>query len=498
MVGRVLVPGLALVVAGLAVGADATHVIRKVGYPNKRIHGRSCCGERHFPKRNLDYFFSILFHGFRLGSCVDIGYNTKEGTTVDAANNSVFQFSRDPTFLDNATCIFDECGAEMSVLVKDGYSYDVAHCVSPAFGPCVPKAWDCLGDATCLNAVECGPQFARTCTAEIADLMSNPAEREKLQCVETCGGETGCIVLKCGKDALDCLDGADKLCHDALTCIPLGLANCSEPAVDCLFQKEGLCHQNLKCLADGAGVCADPAVNMLTNSHVADLVKCANKKCPAQDLEDDGNKIHIDDDISKHSFPYQLACIGEKCQPIQHMLSDSDIDTVTSCVGDASDSCEVDLWGCLGDEGCRTQLHCWVGGLSEAGEDLWAMLTDDAERKFDTELVHCVESCDGGSYVDDAICVATKCGLKVTKCWTDKQCRGALLDLPKTLLKCGPSSLNSSMFMSGLNCVGGIFNRCGKAGLNLVRDKTLADLVTCQVQCTHQPNNASELSMLLV
>jgi hypothetical protein len=319
--------------------------------------------------------------------------------------------------------------------------------------------------------------------------MSDPAEREKVMCVQNCGKDAGCIVLKCGKAALDCLDGADKICNDALNCIPKGLADCSKPAVDCLFQTSGLCNQNLQCLGNGASICADPAVNMLTNEHVADVVKCANKKCPsATTVEARG----VPERSSQPShYPAQLACIGLKCQPMQQLLQDRSLEKVAACASDASTSCDVSLWDCLGDKGCQSQLHCWADGLGSTSDDLWKMLTDDAERTFDVDLVQCVQSCDQGSKIADAFCVASLCGSKALKCLSDATCKKALLDIPTVVSKCGPSSTSNAMFMKGAHCVGKVLSRCGRTGLDLVRDTELADLVSCQAQCTRAPSNST-------
>merc|ERR1711907_428097 len=109
---------------------------------------------------------------------------------------------------------------------------------------------------------------------------------------------------------------------------------------------------------------------------------------------------------------------------------------------------------------------------------------------FDVELVQCVQSCDQGSKLADAFCVATSCGPKALKCLTDATCKKALLDIPAVVSKCGPTSTSNAMFMKGVQCVGKVLDRCGRTGLDLVRDTELADLVECQAQCTRAPRNS--------
>lgn len=471
---------------------NAPAVLHKIGYPNKRVNERAACGERHFNTKLFDYYISMLFHGFRPGACAEKGYTQAEANAVDDAGHDILVFTRDPTMLDVAECFMDECGGEMSTLINDGYSTDVAHCVSPAFGPCGPKVWDCLGDATCLEAVECGPHFVSECGQEIADLMSDPAERQKLECVESCSTDkypNGCIIARCGRNALECLDGADELCHRALMCAPKALAHCSRPAIDCLFQTDGLCHQNLKCLSDGVGVCADPAVNILTNSHVADVIKCTNAKCPAATTEELPSLAEYTS--QPEHYPEQLVCIGLHCHPLLTLLHDDKLSGVMKCAGDAYDTCQVGLYECLGDGGCRDQVHCWADTLGKAVDDVWTMLTDPSERQFDMELFQCVESCSEGSKVAKAFCLATHCGPKALHCLSDSTCKAALLDIPHALRQCGPSSRANPMFMKGVQCAGNIAVGCGKAALEVVRDTTLADLVGCQTQCTRAPGGGN-------
>jgi hypothetical protein len=484
---KIGVAAAAVVIANAQENVPA--VLHKLGYPNKRVNERAACGERHFDQKLFDYYITMVFHGFRPGACAEKGYSTAEASAVDDAGHEILVFTRDPTMVDVAECFMEECGSDMSTLIRDGYSSDVSHCISPAFGPCQSKVWDCLGDETCLEAVECGPHFVKECGQEIADLMSDPDERKKLECVETCSTDpypTGCTISRCGKTALDCLDGADDLCHRALTCAPKALAHCSKPAIDCLFQTKGLCHQNLKCFSDGVGVCADPAVNILTDSHVADAIRCANSKCPAATTEE---LPHLAEYTSQPAhYAGQLACVGLHCHPLLKILGDDKLSSVMSCAGDSYSTCETGFYECLGDEGCRDQLHCWADGLGNAGDDVWKMLTDDSERAFDMELFQCVESCHTGNKVADAFCLATHCGKKALHCLSDTTCKAVLLDIPSVLRQCGPSSRADPMFMKGVQCAGNIGVTCGKAGLEVVRDTTLADLVSCQTQCTRTPS----------
>jgi hypothetical protein len=257
-----------------------------------------------------------------------------------------------------------------------------------------------------------------------------------------------------------------------------------------LFQKDGLCNENLHCLSDGIGVCADPAVNMLTNSHVADALHCANSRCPSALSTADETEVALATS-QPSNYAEQLACIGLRCHPLQHIFEDSALAAVASCAGDASSQCDISFWDCLGDQSCVTNLRCWMDGLGGATDDFWKMITDDAERAFDAALVQCVESCDKGNKIADAVCVATHCGGKALRCLDDTTCRKTLLDIPRVASQCLRPSMNDPMFMKGVHCAGSVLNQCGKAGLELARDNELADLVSCQAQCTRDPSGAA-------
>merc|ERR1712050_572753 len=118
---------------------------------------------------NPDYIMWTLFGGFRDGTCAEIGYTNFEKTEeiksrwipvipVGPYRSISFDiYTRDPTIRDVAGCIWRDCEGQLEAIGTSAYVKDVAHCVSPAFGPCVPKAWDCLGNEQCSSALQCLP-----------------------------------------------------------------------------------------------------------------------------------------------------------------------------------------------------------------------------------------------------------------------------------------------------------------------------------------------------
>lgn len=482
-------------------------VIRKVGYPEALVGERTACGQRNVWKSAFspDYIMHVAFGGFHEGTCAQIGYPKFEKTEViderpvpffSHHNNTVEVFSRDPTVLDVAGCIGRECGTELSALGSSHYMKDVAHCISPAFGPCVPKAWDCLGDDVCRSALQCLPTAAQTCGKDVWKVVTDPVERKKVSCIWQCGNSTACILEKCGKVALECFTGFDPVCHKAAVCLPDELLKCSAPAFKCLVSKDGVCRENLSCLAKGAGVCADPAVNVLTDQSIAGVMTCANHRCPAPAGVPNGTRLQGLELAPPSHYPEQLACMGFKCAgEVARLLGDKDVWAMTTCLANGAEGCGDSLWECVGDGSCQRELQCWTDSLVADSSDIWKMVTDPAERSFDRELVTCMSECNANhkSRLAKAFCVAGKCGVKAMKCAGDSTCRGVFTDLPAAVLKCAPSSLKDPKFTKAARCAAQMADTCGRAGIELVRDQNLAKIVTCNAQCTRPTQKQTEI-----
>jgi len=483
--------------------------IRKAGFPQERVNKRAACAERLVKRTvlNPDFLFPILL-GFREGHCSSIGYSRLEGNRKAAEfpglqwfpllhQNVTYQmYSRDPTFLDVADCINDECHDHISALGNDGYKQDVAHCISPAVGPCIPKAWACLGDAKCTAALRCGPQMVRKCGHAAWQLLTNPEERKKVECIWNCNQDVKCILKNCGKNALDCVDGKDAICHSVLACLPEGLAHCAQPAVQCLLGKDKLCEENLQCVAHGAQVCGDPAVNWITNPGIADLLTCANQRCPAP-ATGNNNSVALPpatETQPAHSAA-QLACMGLHCAgKAEALLKDKDIASLNHCIADAVDGCEDIIWNCLGDDSCRSDVHCWANSLAEERSSVLKLLTDPKERKLDEALVKCVTHCKHKSNrLARALCMVGKCGSKAAHCLRDTTCMAVLDGIPKAVETCGNSTLNNNYFKKGAQCFGQFADRCSKAGIELLRDPAIIELARCNTKCTRTPTSQAEV-----
>mmetsp|Transcript_85206 Transcript_85206/g.268670 ORF Transcript_85206/g.268670 Transcript_85206/m.268670 type:complete len:526 (+) Transcript_85206:71-1648(+) len=482
--------------------------VRKVGYPELRVGERSVCGQLQVAKSVLspDYFNHVVFGGFREGTCAQIGYTKFEESKVIgegpslpffSQHNVTFEvFSRDPTTLDVADCISRECQQEMSALGSSPYIRDAAHCVSPAFGPCAPKAWECLGDAPCRSALECMPNVARTCGKDVWQVMTDPVERKKVTCIWDCNNSKTCVLMKCGKVALSCLVGTDPLCHKAAVCVPKETLKCALPAAKCLFSTDGICRDNLLCLAKGANVCADPAVNLLTDVSIAKVMTCANQRCPAPGGLPNGALLPALQMGPPSHYPTQLACMGFHCAgKVARLLGDKDVGSMATCLVDGLESCNGTLWDCLGDESCKRDVKCWADSVWDESDNLWKMVTDKAERSFDAELYTCVSGCYTvrKNPFSRAFCIAATCGRKALECGIDSVCRGIFTELPEAVVKCGYPSLRNPEFMQAAKCIAQMGETCGRAGIELVRDQTLADIVTCNAKCTRPPQPETQV-----
>jgi len=315
-----------------------------------------------------------------------------------------------------------------------------------------------------------------------------------LQCIIDCKSSTKCILEKCGREALDCFDGKDQLCHDALTCAPKQLMACSQSTYHCVFDRSTVCHDNLMCLASGAEASADPVVNLFTDTSIAGLMTCANQKCPAPERPHVMKELVSPNGLNRAlspQWPGQLECMDRKCgfKVLDVLLKDKDVRNFAACTLPKYQTCGNTLWTCLGDDKCKASVSCWLSGIQDENSDVWKMLTSPSERAFLELLYSCVDECahepDG---LKKALCVS-KCGLKATKCRDDSACRGAFGTLPRVALKCGIESLNAPIFREMSSCYGSMLADCGRAAIELVRDTELADLVTCNHQCTRPPTH---------
>lgn len=369
----------------------------------------------------------------------------------------------------------------------------------------MPKAWACLGDEGCRTALKCLPQLAEKCGEDVIKVVTDPVEREKVMCLQECKGDKICVLTKCGKDAVDCLIGTEAVCHAAIVCVPEVLASCSKDASGCIFSKDGICHDNMMCLAQGVNTCADPAVNVLTDISIGNLVVCANQKCPAVTPMVETAEQLLDVAVSLPHYQEQLACLGLHCAgKVLDLMKGRDVAALTKSLPQAVEECSPDVWQCVSEHKCLSDFRCWTAGLAGATQDLWTMLTNDAERTFDQGLVQCIEACEQKtSPISRAACLVGQCGVKGTKCLADSTCRKLLEDLPAIAVKCGPESVKelkdkNSSFSKAVRCGLTVAERCGSDAVELLRGASLAGVVQCNVQCTRVPGQASSGMLVIV
>merc|ERR1712137_1470658 len=216
-------------------------------------------------------------------------------------------------------CLVEQCSDEAQALGGDAYAKELGQCLVD-FGPCASDAWECLGDATCQQALQCLPKVFDTCKDSIWEMMTEPDERSKLMCMLSCEKDGKldpiCIATQCGAAAVQCL--GDKTCREAAICVPHVLLGCSGEAFACVFGSDEVCQKNLKCLGNGIASCAAPAANILTDTKIADFVSCAGRKCPhpyvPEDREVSSNVlVPLDSVGAPTNTAEQLLCMASNC-----------------------------------------------------------------------------------------------------------------------------------------------------------------------------------------
>jgi len=185
-------------------------------------------------------------------------------------------------------------------------------------------------------------------------------------------------------------------------------------------------------------------------------------------------------------------CVGE----VARLLGDKDIRSMATCLIDGVQGCSQTLWDCMGDSSCHSELRCWIDGITQASSDIWKMVTDEAKRAFDKELITCMSDCyyKRKNPLAKALCIAGSCGLHASKCLADRTCRAAFFtDLPAAAFECAPASLKDPKFTAAAKCAAQMADTCGRSGIELLRDQNLAKIVTCNAQCTRPPHQQIDI-----
>jgi len=342
---------------------------------------------------------------------------------------------------------------------------------------------------------------------DIWKMLTDPKEREKIMCLESCMKdgkiEPLCVAEKCGKAAIECL--TDKTCLDTALCLPKAQLKCAKPALDCLFGKDQECRDNLQCLGNGVAQCGSPAVNLLTDSKIADFIACAGNKCPHPTAGDAPAALVapiIASAAAPSNMPEQLLCMAEKCSAkTLKILEDQDTKDLLACAvkADLPTVCSS-VWDCLGDETCAKDLTCMNKPFETCGPNIWHLLTDQTERQRLEATASCLSKCEKdhkGDFVEASFCVLDTCSQKVLDCWHDTTCREAVKCLPNTVAECAMPTLDAyahdQLFQKSVKCLGRGLESCGRAAVELLRNQDIADAVRCSAQCTRTPQLQSAI-----
>jgi len=315
-------------------------------------------------------------------------------------------------------------------------------------------------------------------------MLTIPAEREKIMCLENCMKdgkvEPLCAATKCGKAAVECL--GDDACRKSVECVPRALLACSKPALNCVLGRDAVCHDNLQCLTHGVTQCLDPAVNLLTDSNIADLVTCAGSKCPHPASTPRSSRVAAVLRASQPEQPSdleeQLLCVASKCgSGVRKIFGDEDTKELTRCALQSAVPGECSsVWKCLGDPACNAAIKCWAKPFDVCKEDVWKVLTMADERKRIENGLSCVRGCEQDhrdDFVGLAFCMLDRCGQGLLDCWKDATCRGAVKCLPDTAASCAVQQLDTyvhnELFRNSTKCFGHSLESCGRGAVEMLR-----------------------------
>jgi len=181
------------------------------------------------------------------------------------------------------------------------------------------------------------------------------------------------------------------------------------------------------------------------------------------------------------------ACMAKQCANEALALGNDTYSTAFgSCVATNFGPCAADAWECLGDSKCQQALQCGPKVLDKCGDSIWAMMTDEKERKKITCMMDCMK--DGKI---NPLCVATKCGAAAIECLADSTCMKAALCIPEAVLGCSGEAFGcifgtDKVCQKNLVCLGHGVSECAGPSVNMLTDTKIADFVTCAGKsCPH-------------
>jgi len=494
--------------AFLVLAVDSVEVlIHKVGYPLHFVDGLPSCGERFVTKGSHSYFAHLLLENFQPGSCVDDGFPhfeksiTVEDKTLNVTETVAYTlYSRPSNAVDVSFCILSRCQAPIQALGRSPYFHAAYNCTRSQAQPCQPKAAACLKDQGCKEALACAPQVEQSCSQVLMDVLRDPKEMAKLNCMSGCNGDKVCVAKKCSLEAMECMVGlGNSKCHQVVECIPQYMNKCSHAAYMCLIGAgDPRCQDNLACAVNGASNCVDDFVNTLTDLHLADVMTCSRANCPAPvGLEPHNSTVVPDSYVASikptppqkpepYRFPSQLSCMKNQCKmSVESLINTYELSSLINCSTPALEACQPDLLKCFGEASCRNATTCWLTDFEKTAVQVWEMLETSKGRELPAQLYECVMGCKQTGKTAH-VCMATVCSRHLLGCMAFEPCRNVIE--PHMRGQCNADLVRSVSFRRSTMCLGHSMYHCGGNLVEVVRSQEIEEFLRCAGEkCTYAP-----------
>lgn len=181
-------------------------------------------------------------------------------------------------------CMAGKCSSDALAVLKDQDTKNLMSCAASAdLGHLCSSVWQCLGDATCAQSLECWSKPLRTCGQSVWKVLTDKPERDRIErtasCLQGCQKKnadnfvdaTFCFLDECG-GLYNCRK--DSTCRSAVECLPEVASECTMSTLDAYLHQPMLSN-SVKCLGQGLEVCGQAGVGMVQDLNIAKAIRCS-------------------------------------------------------------------------------------------------------------------------------------------------------------------------------------------------------------------------------
>jgi len=178
-----------------------------------------------------------------------------------------------------------KCGSEALTILKDQDTKNLMSCAANAnLGHLCSSIWQCLGDATCAQSLDCWSKPLRTCESSVWKVLTDKTERDRIEhtanCLQSCQKQhadnfvdaTFCFLDQCSADLVECWK--DSTCKSAVECLPEVASECTMATLDA-YLHQPLLKNSVQCLGQGLEVCGRAGVGMVQDLNIAKAIQCS-------------------------------------------------------------------------------------------------------------------------------------------------------------------------------------------------------------------------------